>query len=83
MSRRDMEDMDRVVAARVLYHREAAGLTQMALGEKLGITFQQVQKYEGGKNRISAGRLWDIAVACEAPIQSFFEPVPETQPENA
>lgn len=76
MSHRDMDEVDKLVAERVLYSREKAGLTQIDLGKKLGISFQQVQKYERGKNRITAGRLYAIAEACNVPIETMFEPIP-------
>lgn len=49
------------------------GISQERLAEMLGITFQQVQKYEKGINRVAASRLFDIAGALELPIESFFE----------
>ncbi len=48
-------------------------MTQQQLAEKVGIKFQQIQKYETGMNRISASRLWDIAHALEVPISFFFD----------
>jgi transcriptional regulator with XRE-family HTH domain len=49
------------------------GTTQQKLAEKVGIKFQQIQKYETGMNRVSASRLWDIAAALGVPISYFFE----------
>jgi transcriptional regulator with XRE-family HTH domain len=49
------------------------GMTQQQLADKVGIKFQQIQKYETGMNRISASRLWDISEALEVPIAFFFE----------
>jgi len=49
------------------------GMTQQQLGDKVGIKFQQIQKYETGTNRISASRMWDIAAAMEVPVSFFFE----------
>ncbi len=49
------------------------GMTQQQLGDKVGIKFQQIQKYETGTNRISASRMWDIAATMEVPISFFFE----------
>ena len=49
------------------------GITQESLSERLGVTFQQVQKYERGINRISAGRLYEISVTLAVPVQYFFE----------
>jgi len=48
-------------------------MTQQQLAERVGIKFQQIQKYETGANRISASRLWDIADALEVPVSFFFE----------
>lgn len=48
-------------------------MTQQQLAEKVGIKFQQIQKYETGMNRVSASRLWDIADALSVPISFFFE----------
>jgi transcriptional regulator with XRE-family HTH domain len=52
-------------------------MTQQQLGEKVGIKFQQIQKYETGMNRISASRLWDIGHALEVPVSFFFEGLSE------
>ncbi len=49
------------------------GMTQQQLGDKVGIKFQQIQKYETGANRVSASRLWDIAAVMEVPVSFFFE----------
>ncbi len=48
-------------------------MTQQQLGDRVGIKFQQIQKYETGANRISASRLWDIAAVMEVPVSFFFE----------
>jgi transcriptional regulator with XRE-family HTH domain len=49
------------------------GMTQQQLAEKVGIKFQQIQKYETGMNRVSASRLWDISEALSVPVSYFFE----------
>jgi transcriptional regulator with XRE-family HTH domain len=49
------------------------GVTQQQLGDKVGIKFQQIQKYETGMNRVSASRLWDIAESLDVPVSFFFE----------
>jgi transcriptional regulator with XRE-family HTH domain len=49
------------------------GMTQQQLAEKVGIKFQQIQKYETGMNRVSASRLWDISDALSVPVSFFFE----------
>ena len=61
------------VGQRVRQRRWMVGMTQQQLGNQVGIKFQQIQKYETGTNRISASRLWDIAMALEVPVQFFFE----------
>jgi transcriptional regulator with XRE-family HTH domain len=48
-------------------------MTQQQLAEKVGIKFQQIQKYETGANRVSASRLWDIAVTLDVPVAYFYE----------
>jgi transcriptional regulator with XRE-family HTH domain len=52
-------------------------MTQQQLAGKVGIKFQQIQKYETGMNRISASRLWDIAEALTVPVSFFFEGIDE------
>ena len=61
------------VGNRVRMYRTLKGLSQEKLGEALGLTFQQVQKYEKGLNRIGASRLWDISQVLETPIALFYE----------
>ena len=61
------------VGKRVRHRRWMVGMTQQQLAEKVGIKFQQIQKYETGMNRISASRLWDISEALGVPISFFFE----------
>ena len=64
--------VDAFVGNRVRLRRKILGLSQEKLGEALGITFQQVQKYEKGTNRIGASRLFDIAECLNVPISFFF-----------
>ncbi|PZX18438.1 transcriptional regulator with XRE-family HTH domain [Palleronia aestuarii] len=54
-------------------------MTQQQLAEKVGIKFQQIQKYETGMNRVSASRLWDIADALEVPVAFFFEGIDQAE----
>ena len=61
------------VGKRVRHRRWMVGMTQQQLAEKVGIKFQQIQKYETGMNRVSASRLWDIAAALSVPVSFFFE----------
>ncbi|MDJ0919578.1 MAG: helix-turn-helix transcriptional regulator [Henriciella sp.] len=67
--------IDRIVGQRLRWRRRELKLTQEQLGEKLGLTFQQVQKYEKGVNRISAGRLFEMAAELTVPITYFYEGV--------
>ena len=65
--------IDRVVGQRIRWRRRELKLTQECLGELLELTFQQVQKYEKGVNRVSAGRLYEIAGVLGVPISYFFD----------
>ena len=65
--------VDMHVGKRVRLRRTLLGLSQEQLGDALNITFQQVQKYERGANRISASRLWDISQILDVPISYFFD----------
>ena len=64
------------VGSRVRLRRTMLGMSQEKLGEHLGITFQQIQKYEKGANRIGASRLQEIARVLNTPISFFFEDAP-------
>ena len=68
------------VGRRVRVRRTLLGLSQEKLGEALGLTFQQVQKYECGANRISASRLYQIGHILDVPVSYFFEEM--TEPET-
>ncbi|MDG1288254.1 MAG: helix-turn-helix transcriptional regulator [Lentibacter sp.] len=61
------------VGKRVRHRRWLVGMTQQQLAEKVGIKFQQIQKYETGANRVSASRLWDISEVLDVPVSFFFE----------
>lgn len=65
------------VGKRIRNRRWLVGMTQQQLAEKVGIKFQQIQKYETGMNRVSASRLWDISDALGVEISFFFEDMPE------
>ena len=66
------------VGSRVRLRRTLLGMSQEKLGEALGLTFQQVQKYERGANRIGASRLWDLSRVLDCPVQFFFDEMNET-----
>jgi len=72
---KDPHPIDRHVGSRVRLRRTVIGMSQEQLGHKLGVTFQQVQKYEKGSNRVSASRLWQIARTLGVPVSFFFEQV--------
>lgn len=61
------------VGKRIRHRRWLVGMTQQQLAEKVGIKFQQIQKYETGANRVSASRLWDISEALDVAVSFFFD----------
>jgi transcriptional regulator with XRE-family HTH domain len=65
--------VDRHVGLRIRIRRKEVGVSQERLAEALGITFQQVQKYERGANRVSASKLWEIARALNTGVGYFYE----------
>ena len=65
------------VGGRVRLRRTLLGLSQEKLGEAISLTFQQVQKYERGSNRIGASRLWDLSRVLDCPVSYFFEEMEE------
>lgn len=69
--------VDAHVGKRIRHRRWMIGMTQQQLADKVGIKFQQIQKYETGMNRVSASRLWDIADALGVTISFFFEGLEE------
>ena len=75
--------IDMHVGKRVRLRRTLMGMSQEQLGANLDITFQQVQKYERGSNRISASRLWDISQILDVPISFFFDDMSESTMQNS
>jgi len=69
--------IDMHVGKRIRLRRTLLGMSQEQLGSELDITFQQVQKYERGANRVSASRLWDISQILDLPINYFFDDMSE------
>lgn len=65
------------VGARVRLRRTLLGMSQEKLGEAIGLTFQQVQKYERGANRVGASRLYDLSRVLEVPVSFFFDDMPD------
>lgn len=65
------------VGSRIRMRRIMLGMSQQKLGELLGLTFQQVQKYERGTNRVGASRIWDLTKVLDVPVTYFFEDMSE------
>lgn len=65
------------VGSRVRLRRTLLGMSQEKLGEAIGLTFQQVQKYERGANRIGASRLFDLAQVLDVPVSFFYDDLPD------
>ncbi len=79
MVKKNPNPVDIHVGGRVRMRRILIGLSQEKLGDQLGLTFQQVQKYEKGSNRISASRLWQMAKILGVPVSFFFDDLPESE----
>jgi transcriptional regulator with XRE-family HTH domain len=84
MASKAADPIDKHVGARVRSRRTLIGMTQRQLAKKLGLTYQQIQKYEDGRNRIGASRLHQIATILEVPIHFFFQGAarPDTEPKD-
>jgi transcriptional regulator with XRE-family HTH domain len=78
ISPRSAGAVDRYIGARMRKQRLALEMSQAQLGKKLGVSFQQIQKYERGQNRVSAARLFEICKALNVPLSSMFERGPTT-----
>jgi len=76
MTKKNPNPIDVHVGNRVRMRRMLVGMSQEKLGDALGLTFQQVQKYEKGANRVSASRLYQMASTLGVPIQFFFDDIP-------
>ncbi|MDP6172889.1 MAG: helix-turn-helix transcriptional regulator [Rhodospirillales bacterium] len=71
------DPVDIHVGSRVRLRRTLLGLSQEKLGEAVGLTFQQIQKYERGANRIGASRMFDLSQVLDVPVSFFFDDMPE------
>lgn len=71
------QDIDRYVGARIRERRIMLGLTQQQLADLIGVTYQQAHKYERGINRVSAGRLFEVAQVLSVPVNYFFDGLDE------
>ncbi|TCK30037.1 Xre family transcriptional regulator /transcriptional regulator [Ancylobacter aquaticus] len=76
MTKKSPNPVDKYVGSRVRMRRMMVGMSQEKLGESLGITFQQIQKYEKGTNRIGASRLQNISQVLSVPVAFFFDGAP-------
>ena len=70
--------IDAHVGSRIRLRRTLMGMSQERLGDALGLTFQQVQKYERGVNRVGASRLFDLSRVLDVPISFFFDDMPDS-----
>ena len=76
MAKKTPNPIDKHVGSRVRMRRMMLSMSQEKLGDALGLTFQQVQKYEKGVNRIGASRLFDLAKVLGVPVQFFYDEAP-------
>lgn len=70
---RGVTDIDALVGQRVRERRRELGVSRVAMADQLGLTHQQLQKYENGYNRLSAGRLYEIAMLLDVPMSYFYK----------
>lgn len=82
MPKKQTNPIDIQVGNRVRIRRMLIGMSQERLGDLLGLTFQQVQKYEKGVNRIGAGRLYEVSRILNVPVDFFYEGVASSSPEG-
>ena len=82
MPKKQTNPIDIQVGNRVRIRRMLIGMSQERLGDLLGLTFQQVQKYENGVNRIGAGRLYEVSRILNVPVDFFYEGVASSGPEG-
>lgn len=72
MSQRSTGEIDSIIGAKIRMYRKAAKMSQSDLAEGLGVTYQQIQKYENGTDRVSAARLYMVAQTLGVPVSDFF-----------
>jgi transcriptional regulator with XRE-family HTH domain len=83
MAKKTPNLIDRHVGSRLRMRRVMLGMSQEKLGDRLGVTFQQIQKYEKGTNRIGASRLQNASRALDVPVEFFFRDAPQSVPGEA
>ncbi|SDS77942.1 helix-turn-helix domain-containing protein [Bradyrhizobium canariense] len=82
LSPKNTSNGDAYLGARIRELRLEVGMSQEQLGKVLGVSFQQIQKYENGSNRVSAVRLYEICRILDVPIASMFEGIPHGPPRS-
>jgi transcriptional regulator with XRE-family HTH domain len=73
MQQKQAQKIDRVIGRNIRVHRLAKEMSQTELGERLGLSFQQVQKYENGDNRVGSGRLYQIAAILGVHVSTLYK----------
>jgi transcriptional regulator with XRE-family HTH domain len=73
MLQKRAQEIDKIIGRNVRIHRLAKKMSQTELGDQLGVSFQQVQKYESGANRVGSGRLYQIAAILGVHVSTFFK----------
>lgn len=80
INKKKADEVDRHVGERIRERRIMLGLTQQELAHGIGVTYQQAHKYEQGVNRVSAGRLFEIAKILNTPVEYFFDGIGGEEP---
>jgi len=75
-------DIERKIGERLKFYRKQKGISQTSLGQHVGLTFQQIQKYENGANRLSVSRLIEFASFLEFSIEDFFDGISKPSPKR-
>lgn len=83
MEARQIDAVDRAIGARIRVRRLALQMTKIALGKATGVSFQQIQKYEQGSNRVAAGTLFKLAKALGVPVGYFYADMDQIVPIEA
>jgi transcriptional regulator with XRE-family HTH domain len=76
---REASDLDKLVGHNIRIQRLDRGMTQTELARAIGVTFQQIQKYENGVNRVGSGRLFKIAETLRTPVSALFDGVDQAK----
>lgn len=82
-SKRSPDSKDKVIGSRIKAYRDITGLSQSELGDAVGVTFQQIQKYEHGTNKLSVVRLLEICAALKVSVNSFLKGLDTVLPMNS